>query len=93
MSCRSEIDKEILRLEPPLKGVKGANSTGASLVAVNNKIKTQVMMVRRAGVSSYMKQQGFNSPISTKASAAYTIALNSLLAKDSANKISIFRFL
>lgn len=41
---------------------------------------------KNSGYDSYYKEQGLNAPISKKAEAAYTTALNTLLDKDSHNK-------
>ena len=41
---------------------------------------------KKSGYDSYYKEQGLNAPISKKAEAAYTTALNTLLDKDSHNK-------
>ncbi len=66
----------IERLHPPIKGVRGANSTGASLVSFN-----------AGAFESYGKTQSFNSPVSIEAAFAYTTALNMLLDRDSRNKV------
>jgi len=69
---------EIARLHPSIKGVKGANTTGAAIVSFN-----------LSAFTSYGKTQNYNAPISQSAAFAYTTALNMLLSKDSQNKISI----
>lgn len=66
----------IQRLHPPIKGVRGANSTGASLVSFNAN-----------AFESYGKTQSFNSPVGIEAAFAYTTALNMLLDRDSRNKV------
>jgi CRISPR-associated protein Csd1 len=66
----------IERLHPAIKGVRGANSTGASLVSFNAK-----------AFESYGKEQSFNSPVSIEAAFSYTTALNMLLDRDSPNKV------
>jgi CRISPR-associated protein Csd1 len=66
----------IERLHPAIKGVRGANSTGASLVSFN-----------AGAFESYGKSQSFNSPVSIEAAFAYTTALNMLLDRDSRNKV------
>lgn len=43
----------------------------------------------KSGYDSFGNSQGLNAPISKKAEAAYTTALNRLLAKDSSNKFLI----
>lgn len=82
-------EEDIVRLEPPIKGVKGTNSMGASLVAVNNKVSNGINSGSTPAFASYLKQQGYNSPISSVCSFGYTTAINSLLSRDSQNKISI----
>ncbi|MDO5603234.1 MAG: type I-C CRISPR-associated protein Cas8c/Csd1, partial [Oscillospiraceae bacterium] len=65
----------IARLHASIKGVKGAQSSGAALVSFNV-----------AALESYGKEmsddtgQGYNAPVSEKAAFAYTTALNYLLA-------------
>lgn len=66
------------RLHPSIKGVRGANTSGASIVSFN-----------LSTFCSYGKTQNSNAPVSDKATFAYTTALNVLLGKDSLNKISI----
>lgn len=67
----------IARLHPSLKGVAGANPIGASLVSFNE-----------CAYESYnrVKGQGLNSPVSEKATFAYTTALNYLLSPDNPNR-------
>ena len=65
----------IARLHPAIKGVQGAQSSGASLVSFN-----------AAAFESYGHEQpdetgqGFNSPVSENAAFAYGTVLNRLLA-------------
>ncbi|MDD9718725.1 type I-C CRISPR-associated protein Cas8c/Csd1 [Dinoroseobacter sp. PD6] len=66
------------RLHPSIKGVMGAQSSGASLVSFNNDAET-----------SHGKKQGDNAPVSEAAAFAYGTALNALLAKGSGNTIRI----
>lgn len=54
---------------PSIKGVRGAQSSGASLVSFN-----------AAAYSSYGHTQGENAPVSGRAAFAYGTALNALLA-------------
>lgn len=68
----------LARLHPSIKGVRGAQSSGASLVSFNLN-----------AFVSYGKEQSFNAPVSQKAAFSYTTALNSLLAKDSRQKVVI----
>ena len=65
----------IARLHPPIKGVKGAQSSGASIVSFNLDAFT-----------SYGKTQGENAPISEKAAFAYTTVLNHLLRREEHNR-------
>ncbi|MDY3810956.1 type I-C CRISPR-associated protein Cas8c/Csd1 [Desulfovibrio porci] len=62
----------IARIHPPIRGVNGANPTGAALVSFNCD-----------AFESYGKSQSFNAPVSGEAAEAYTTALNFLLRKDS----------
>ncbi|WP_195985317.1 type I-C CRISPR-associated protein Cas8c/Csd1 [Clostridium sp. D33t1_170424_F3] len=63
----------IARLHPSIKGVKGAQSTGASIVSFND-----------LAYESYgrEKDQGLNAPVSQYAAFAYTTMLNYLLADE-----------
>jgi CRISPR-associated protein Csd1 len=60
----------IARLHPSIKGVPGAQSSGAALVSFNLDAFT-----------SYGKSQGGNAPVSESAAFAYTTALNDLLSR------------
>jgi CRISPR-associated protein Csd1 len=44
---------------------------------------------KNSGYDSYYKEQGLNAPVSKKAEAAYTTALNVLLGRDSNNKFRL----
>jgi CRISPR-associated protein Csd1 len=55
-------------LHPSIKGVSGAQSSGAALVSFN-----------RDSFESYGKTQGANAPVSEAAAFAYSTALNELL--------------
>jgi CRISPR-associated protein Csd1 len=70
--------RPIARLHPNIKGVRGAQSSGAALVSFN-----------LDSFSSYGKEQNFNAPVSEKAAFAYTTALNYLLRSDSPQKVQI----
>lgn len=61
----------IARLHPNIKGLYGAQSSGAALVAFN-----------APAYESYGHKQGDNAPVSEYAAFAYTTALNKLLASD-----------
>jgi CRISPR-associated protein Csd1 len=60
----------VARLHPSIKGVAGAQSSGAALVSFNLDAFT-----------SYGKSQGANAPVSEAATFAYTTALNDLLSR------------
>ncbi len=64
-------------IHPSIKGVRGAQSSGASLVSFNLDAFT-----------SFGKKQNLNAPVSTNATFAYTTALNALLSKGSNNRVS-----
>lgn len=64
----------LARLHPAIKGVKDAQSSGASIVSFNLDAFT-----------SYGKRQGENAPVSEQAAFAYTTALNHLLRRDAHN--------
>jgi CRISPR-associated protein Cas8c/Csd1, subtype I-C/DVULG len=44
---------------------------------------------KKSGYDSYYKEQGMNAPVSLEAEDAYTTALNTLLGKDSQNKMRL----
>src|SRR5690606_7184522 len=64
----------LARLHPAIKGVNGAQSSGASIVSFNLESFT-----------SYGKTQGDNAPVSEQAAFAYTTVLNHLLRRDDSN--------
>ncbi len=68
----------IARLHPAIKGVWGAQSSGASIVSFNLDAFT-----------SYGHDQGDNAPVSEAAAFAYTTALNKFLERDSGHRIQI----
>lgn len=68
----------IARLHPSIKGVWGAQSSGASIVAFN-----------ADAYESYGHVQGNNAPVSEAAVFAYTTALNKYLETGSKNRIQI----
>ncbi len=68
----------VARLHPAVKGVRGAQSGGASIVSFNLDAS-----------ESFDKRQGANAPVSERAAFAYTTALNALLAPDSGQRIQI----
>lgn len=66
------------RLHTAIKGVWGAQTSGANIVSFN-----------LDAFNSFGKVQGANAPVSTHAAFAYTTALNHLLAKGSAQRIQV----
>jgi CRISPR-associated protein Csd1 len=68
----------VARLHPAIKGVRGAYPAGASLVSFN-----------RNAFTSHGKEQGDNAPVSEAAAFAYGAALNTLLARNSPNRVLI----
>lgn len=69
---------ELERLHAAVKGVMGAQSSGANVVSFN-----------LDAFNSYEKKQGFNAPVGKQAAFAYTTALNSLLDRNSTQKLTI----
>lgn len=65
----------VARLHPAIKGVNGAQSSGASIVSFN-----------LDSFTSYGKNQGENAPISEQAAFAYTTVLNHLLRRGDHNR-------
>ncbi|THG83810.1 type I-C CRISPR-associated protein Cas8c/Csd1 [Pseudomonas sp. A-1] len=70
----SGAQQPLARLHPAIKGVNGAQSSGASIVSFNLE-----------AFSSYGKSQGENAPVSEQAAFAYTTVLNHLLRRDEHN--------
>jgi len=68
----------LARLHPSIKGVRGAQSSGASIVSFN-----------LPAFKSYGKEQSINAPVSEKAAFNYVTALNALLAPESRQKVVI----
>ena len=68
----------IERLHPSIKGVWGAQSSGANIVSFN-----------LAAFSSFAKSQGANSTVSKRVGFQYTEALNYLLRKGSRQRLQI----
>ena len=66
------------RLHSAIKGVWGAQTSGANIVSFN-----------LDAFRSYGKEQGANAPVSPAAAFAYTTALNSLLAKGSRQRMQV----
>lgn len=68
----------VARLHASIKGVWGAQSSGASIVSFNLDAFT-----------SYGHEQGSNAPVSEQAAFAYTSVLNRFLASGSGHRIQI----
>ncbi|MCC6009087.1 MAG: type I-C CRISPR-associated protein Cas8c/Csd1, partial [Rhodobacteraceae bacterium] len=68
----------VARLHPSIKGVMGAQSSGASLVSFND-----------LAYESHGKKQGENAPVSEDAAFAYGTALNALLGRGSGQNLRI----
>jgi len=66
------------RLHAAIKGVWGAQSSGANIVSFNLN-----------AFNSYGKSQGFNAPVGKRASFFYTTALNHLLRKGSEQRFQV----
>jgi CRISPR-associated protein Csd1 len=73
-----EIDK-ISVLHTAIKGVYGAQPSGANIVSFQ----------RKSGYDSYGKVQGLNAPIGETAMFAYTTALNALLDRNSSQRMQV----
>jgi len=69
---------EVERLHTAIKGVWGAQSSGANIVSFN-----------LDAFNSYGKTQGNNAPVGKQAAFAYTTALNHLLRKGSRQRIQV----
>lgn len=69
--------QEIARIHSTIKGVQGAQSSGAALVSFN-----------APAFESYGKEQSYNAPVGNYAAFAYTTALNYLLSQ----RDYVFRF-
>lgn len=79
----------LAKLEPNIKGVKDASTMGAHVVSINNKVSGAGNGGATPAFASFGKEQGENSPIGKRASLAYTTALNTLLGKDSRQKMQV----
>lgn len=69
---------EIERLHSAIKGVWGAQTSGANVVSFN-----------LPAFNSWGKEQGANAPIGKQSAFAYTTALNYLLGKDSRQRLQV----
>lgn len=74
----SGIDDVPAELHPSIKGVWGAQASGANIVSFNLN-----------AFRSFGKKQGLNAPVGSKTVFAYTTALNTLLAKGSGQRIQV----
>lgn len=72
---------EIERLHPAIKGVRGAQTSGANIVSVNDN--------ENPAFASYGKHQAYNSPVGKHISFEYTTALNRLLSRNSHQRIQV----
>lgn len=70
--------EEFERLHPPIRGVYGAQTSGANIVSFN-----------LDAFKSFSKSQGANAPVGKNAVFAYTTALNHLLSKDSKQRMQV----
>ncbi len=68
----------ICELHNSIKGVQGAQSSGGNIVSFN-----------QAPFRSYNKIQGNNAPVGYNAMFAYTTALNSLLSRESRQRLAL----
>jgi CRISPR-associated protein Csd1 len=68
----------VARLHTAIKGVWGAQTSGANIVSFN-----------LDAFNSYGKSQGANAPVSQTAAFAYTTALNALLTRDSSQRVQV----
>ncbi|MDA8338373.1 MAG: type I-C CRISPR-associated protein Cas8c/Csd1 [Nitrospiraceae bacterium] len=66
------------RLHTAIKGVWGAQSSGANIVSFN-----------LDAFRSFGKEQGYNAPVGIKSEFAYTTALNTLLSKGSRQRLQV----
>lgn len=69
---------EIERLHTAIKGVWGAQTSGANIVSFN-----------LDAFNSYGKAQGMNASVGKRAAFGYTTALNHLLRKDSSQRLQV----
>jgi CRISPR-associated protein Csd1 len=85
----SGLTGELTRLEPPIKGVWGAQTAGANIIAVNNKNERGTNAGATPAFASYGKQQAYNSPVSKATAFAYTTALNHMLGRESRQRMQV----
>lgn len=70
--------RPVARLHGAIKGVWGAQTSGANIVSFN-----------LAAFNSYGKEQGHNAPVGEAAVFAYTTALNAMLDRASRNRVQV----
>lgn len=68
----------VCELHTAIKGVYGAQTSGANIVSFNLE-----------AFRSYGKKQGMNAPVGYSSMFAYTTALNTLLSKDSTQRMQV----
>nr|MBA4159639.1 type I-C CRISPR-associated protein Cas8c/Csd1 [Gemmatimonadota bacterium] len=68
----------VARLHPSIKGVWGAQTSGANVVSFN-----------LDAFNSFGRAQGFNAPVGKRATFAYTTALNHLLRRESLQRMQV----
>ncbi len=71
-------ERGISRLHPAIKGVWGAQTSGANIISFN-----------LDAFRSWGKEQGGNAPVGERPAFAYTTALNFLLRKDSPQRLQV----
>jgi len=77
--CLVSGETELLaRIHPAIKGVRNAQTKGASIVSFNLN-----------AFESYGKTQSYNAPVGVETAFAYTTALNHLLRSDSTQKVQV----
>ncbi|MDR1144608.1 MAG: type I-C CRISPR-associated protein Cas8c/Csd1 [Verrucomicrobiales bacterium] len=77
--CLVTGSEEIIeRLHPSIKGVWGAQTSGANIVSFN-----------QTAFCSYGKEQGSNAPVGSLSAFVYTTALNHLLGKNSRQRLQV----
>lgn len=73
-----ELQTSVEATHPVIKGVRNAQSSGASIVSFN-----------RDAFNSYFKTQSFNAPVSQAAASRYVKSLNTLLDSSSRQRLQI----
>lgn len=79
--------EQLARLHPPIKGVRGAQTSGAAIVAFNHDAYLSYKgTLSKAESSKKENNTGANAPVSELATFAYTTALNYLLRSGEHNR-------